>query len=263
MKILEEKHKKMPPMFLQSEIKESLRSIGWSVPKFASKYIIDTSDSDVEEHEVVKFQNKVKKSLDRESTKDEVLIKYLTFIKESEDYLKIRTEDLSLSLSSVIKLFETISKENEIKEKEEIPEYERGVLDVAKAYALSIGTAWNFNIIQISANDDYENRYLVLWDGDIKHNGGSGSWGTAMCEIVESHFGVLFVNSSEHMFNTSLRYVDSIVSFSNERLVLIGYRYGDNDPNNYPSLKYSVTMEEVSINKWIVVSDEFIGSKGL
>lgn len=260
---LEEKSKKFSTIVLQKEIKETLQAIGWSTPTFSSKYIIDTTEFDVEEHEVLKFQNKVKKQLNRPTTKEQVLIKYLAFIKESDEFLKMKPTDLLFPLNTIVELLAEVSKINEIPQKEEIPEYQRGVLDIAKAYALSIGTAWNFHVIQISANDDYDKRYLVLWEGDIKHNGGSGSWGTAMCEIVESHFGVLFVNASEHMFDTSLRCIEDVIGFSNEQLIISGYRYGDNDHNNHPSLKYLITLEEHSVNKWTVVNEEFIGSKGL
>ncbi len=239
---------------LQREIKEILKTLGWSVRRFASKFVIDTSDRDVPENEVFSFQEKVKKQLKRTTTKREKLNDYLIFIKKSDEYSKLSFSDELPIFAPLTGLFSDYP----IILKEESNEVNRQVLEVAAAYALSIGSAWSFNVISVGSDDYYDNRYVVIWEGDVGHNCGSGTWGPAMCEVVESHFGSLFVDSAEHKFDTSLRCIDEVNGYMEGDLIISGRRYDENDSNNHPSLKYIVTLRKNTENKWELNEEKFL-----
>jgi len=120
----------------QREIKQMLKQIRWSQRKFSGKYCIDESSHDIEEGEINKFQGAFKKQLRRTATKVEILDKYITFIKNTEEYKKIL---LSGSLKEFVPLTGKVQDHSVIVE-EAKPLY-RDILEVATAYALAVGAA--------------------------------------------------------------------------------------------------------------------------
>lgn len=74
---------------LQNEIKGKLRLIDWSIPKFASTYLIERTDWDVPENEIISFVEKIKKQLSRHTTNSELLNNYLRYIEKTNDYSKL------------------------------------------------------------------------------------------------------------------------------------------------------------------------------
>lgn len=237
-----EKNKKV-----QKLIRDILKELGWSVPKFATKYLTDTSQYDASEDEYKAFVERVKKHLSRGSTKIETLEIYLNYLLKTEEYNRLLDTGKIKWLETETHILEDyqnlISNENDPARKK--------VLEVASAYALSIGTAWDFHIVSIDADEFYEKRYIVLWDADVGFNHGSGSWGTAMCEVAESHFGYPFVRMSNHQFRTGMRCVKKVVGYNEGVLTLMGLNYAPNDPNNHPSDKCIVEMVECD-SKWII-----------
>ncbi|XDF80130.1 hypothetical protein AAFX60_017280 [Aliivibrio fischeri] len=251
--------KKIESQNIKREIKEILSVLCWSVPKFTSKYIIDTSDRDVPDHEIKTCQEKIKQQLRRDTTPKEKLVPLLNFLKATEEYSKLIIDNKIPKFEPLTGLFSDYA----IILREESNPINRKVLEVAAAYALAIGTAWGFNIVPIYTSDDYEKRYIVIWEGDVGHNCGSGTWGPAMCEVAESHFGSLFVDSAEHVFDTTLRCIDEVIGYSNGALILSGRRYANDDSNNYPSLKYLVKLSKNTENKWELNEEEFLSKKYL
>lgn len=240
----------------QRQIKTLLEAIGWSVAKFASSYVIDVSDIDVDEDEIIRFQEKVKKQLARtsySSAKLTVLDKYISYLIATEDFNRISSQDKSLyvELTGLIQDYWVIVDEEKDLEK-------RSVLEVAAAHALSIGSAWDFNIVKIS-NDEFCERFLVIWEGDVGHNGGSGTWGPVMCEVSEGSFGRYYVESTYREFETGLRCIDDVEGFSDDILVLTGRKYADSDSNNHPSLCFRVKLKQGLEMNWNIVEEEFIG----
>jgi hypothetical protein len=238
----------------QRQIKNLLDAIGWSVAKFASSFVIDTNDFDVDEDEIVRFQEKVKKQLARtsySSAKLAVLDKYINYLFATEEFKRMTFQDRSLyvELTGFIQDYWVIVDEEKDLEK-------RRVLEVAGAHALSIGSAWDFNVVKTS-DDDFEKRFLVIWEGDVGHYGGSGTWGPAMCEVVEGSFGRYFVESTHKHFETGLRCIDDVEGFSDHTLVVSGRRYADSDSNNHPSLRFRVKLEK-GLEHWDIVEEEFI-----
>jgi hypothetical protein len=240
---------------LQREIKQALKALGWSVPKFSSSYLIEINDRDIPEDEVQSFIEKVKKQLVRTTTKPEILQEYFSYIEGLDEYSKLSLNKKVpefLPLNGVFSDYSTILEE-------EPNIISRKVLEVAAAYALSIGTAWRFNVIALGASEYYDNHYLVIWEGDVGHNGGSGTWGPVMCEVIQSHFGSLYVDHAEHMFETSLRCIDEVVGVEDGKLILVGRRYDEEDTNNHPSLNFIVKLKRNSHNKWELCEESFIG----
>lgn len=249
-------NKKLETLNLQRQIKADLNSLNWSIASFASKYLIDNSKYDVEEHEVKTFQERVKKQLARSTTNPELLLKYNNFIRNSEEYKKLGDECAQRYIQPLTGLIsDYVSLLNEAQ-----GETEREVLEVAAAHALSVGTAWDFHFMQINHDDSYDTRYLTLWEGDIGHGGGSGSWGTAMCEVVRSHWGVLFVRRTDYFFNTGLRTVSEILGFNDGLLKLRGLDYDNDDANNFPTLVYDVELLEQH-GVWSLTSKKLVGKK--
>ncbi len=249
-------NKKLEVINLQRRIKADLKTLNWSIAHFASGYLIENSEYDVDESEIKTFQEKVKKQLARSTTNLKLLLKYHSFIRNSKEYKKLGDEceqgHLQL-LTGLISDYVALLNETQCETK-------RKVLEVAAAHALSVGTAWDFHFTQINHDDSYDTRYLTLWEGDIWHGGGSGSWGTAMCEVVTSHRGALFVRRTDYSFKTGLRTVSEIIGFNDGVLRLTGLDYDDNDANNYPSLIYDVELIEQH-GDWFLTSKKLVGKK--
>lgn len=241
----------------QREIKHLLKNIGWNMRQFSDKYLVDINDYDVEEHEFQNHYEKFKKQLKRESTGIELLLPYILFIKETSEYNKLK-------LSTNFNDFEPLTgliKDHQIISSEEPNSELSNVLGVATAYALAIGVAWNFKVVSIGTNEYIgSNRFVVIWTGDVGHNGGSGSWGTAMCEVAESFSGVYFVENALPHFETSLRDITEILEFNNGELSLIGYDYGEGDVNNKPTMKYQVKLVQgnADSDQWKVIDRKFL-----
>ncbi|HCM0819743.1 TPA: hypothetical protein N2785_004470 [Vibrio parahaemolyticus] len=238
---------------LQRQIKADLKGVGWSVRYFASKYITDTDDYDTPETDVKRFQESVKKQLSRSTTDIKLLEKYQNYIRQSDEFQKLVDEDLVESvqpLTGFIADYEALIKDEQDKDK-------RKVLEVAAAHALSVGSAWEFHIIKIDADDTYDTRYIALWEGDIGHNGGSGCWGSAMCEVSESRWGRMFVRRFEPSFKTGLKTISEIIKFSEGKIILRGLDYGSNDLNNFPSQEYEVELTEQS-GTWNLINKTLI-----
>ena len=51
----------------QREIKYLLKNIGWNMRQFSDKYLVDTKEYDVEEHEFQNHYEKLKKQLKKNS----------------------------------------------------------------------------------------------------------------------------------------------------------------------------------------------------
>lgn len=239
---------------LQREIKHILNALKWSYNNFSGKYLIEENDYDVEEEEITKFTEALKKQLKRKTTKTELLNKYLEFLKQTSEYKKLKKlspESLNIEqLKGLIRDYQSIlDEEKNSKHKK--------VLEVAVAYALSIGSAWDFNIIPI-CSDKFSQHFLVIWEGDIGHNGGSGTYGIEMCEVFEGSFGQLYVSPSYPDFYTGLRFLDHVVGYENNKLILVGYCYDDGDARCCPSLEYKNVMTKKDEGKWELIEENFI-----
>ncbi len=73
---------------LQKNIKEILNKLGWSYKEFADFIYCETHDIDTED-EVRKFGEKVKKELNRKTTKPEKLEKYLDILFTDKEVQKL------------------------------------------------------------------------------------------------------------------------------------------------------------------------------
>ncbi|MFM2481728.1 hypothetical protein [Celerinatantimonas sp. YJH-8] len=232
----------------QRKIKGILLSLGWSINKFASRYMIDNSDYDVEEDEILRFQEKVKKQLSRltvSELKNQALDDYLQFLEGTDEYHKIKDKiKLPSSLTGFINDYQLILNEERSK-------VARQVLEVAAAYALSLGAALAFNVV---ATAD-QMRYLVIWEGDIGYR---GCWEPAICEVIKNSEGRFYVQQAELHFHPGLCFIDDVIAYDNNQLILSGYRYDRHDPVVYPTLKYWVTLTKDSDNAWQVIEEHLI-----
>lgn len=241
---------------LIKEIKETLTYIGLGQKRFGEMYAIEKADVDLDQDVIEREGERIKKQLQRSTTKSSDLESYLEFIRTTPEYQKavvpLRGIPYRRPNSTIID-YETIGIDD-------IKLENRSVRETAASYAYAVGFAWNFQVIYLETNW-LGRRFLVLWDGDIGMNGGSGSWGTAMVEVQESRFGQFYVDKSDLHFNTGMRCVARAINFHKGVLSLVGYKYGKDDPNNHPSLVYKVNMKKNKSGEWHIASEQFLGFK--
>lgn len=238
------------------EIKVTLDYIGVSQSKFAGRFADQVMPNEPNEDELTREANKIKKQLQRQTTKPERLRQFLVFIKELDEYLNASIPESGIPyehLTGQIIDYPIVVREHD-------NDLDRSVIEVAAAYAFAVGTAWNFKVIPIEPNH-IGNRYVVFWEGDVGHGGGSGSWGPAMCEVQESHFGYYYVDTSDLYIDIKLKSIAQAIEYCDGKLSVVGYRYGKDDANNRPSLVCSVTLEKNEAEKWEVVAEKHLGTK--
>lgn len=234
-------------------LKATLKTIGLSQRSFAERYVLETYEY-ADEETINRSRDKIIKQLNRVTTSPELINTYMQFIKSTKEFSvasPLKNDELYKPLTGVISDYAVIVRETS-------DETERTVMEVAAAYAFAVGTAWHFEVVEIE-DDGLAKRFLVLWEGDVGLGGGSGSWGTAMCEVQESHFGHHFVDKAEHRFETGLRCVSRIDGYHDGVLTLIGCEYAENDVNNYPSKVFKVSMSKDNDTRWKVINKEFLG----
>lgn len=240
----------------QREIRWILHVLGWSINRFASRYMIDTNDYDVDESEIIRFQEKVKKQLTRVSVSDlkiQALDDYLSFLMETDEYHKAHQREVIKALhplTGFMRDYQLILDAAET-------ELQQQVLAVAAGYALSLGAACSFHVIAITekANSAGDHRYLVIWEGD---KGYQDRWQPALCEVVQPQQGRCYVASADLHFTRSLAFIESVESYHAGRLIIVGYRYAKDDSVHYPSLKYRVILEQSSTHRWRKIEEYLI-----
>lgn len=73
---------------LQAQIKKIIKQLGWSQNQFAKSYYTHTHDWD-DDDEILKFQECLKKELQRTTTSKERLLTYLYFLNQDEKVQKM------------------------------------------------------------------------------------------------------------------------------------------------------------------------------
>lgn len=257
----------------QRKINWILTNIGLSKRQFAGMYIIDISSCDPSEDEIRCFYEKFKKQISRPSAsakKIKELDDYIYYLEHSDTYKHYCNQRDVKCLEEIeslppFKFLTGFISDYLILIADEKDTQIQKVLEVAVAYALSLGTAWNFQVIKAVNKKDPcdECRYLVIWEGDVGYSGGSGSWEPNICQVSESHWGSLYIENAEHMlshgqFNTSLKSVEEIITYDDGVLTLVGYKYGEGDPNNHPSLKCQTKMQRNVNGLWTEIEERFL-----
>ena len=244
-------NKKLEILNLQRQIKADLNRLNWSIASFASKYLIDNSEYDIEEHEVKTFQERVKKQLTRSTTNPQLLLKYYQFICNSEEYKKLEDKCEKRYIQPLTGLIsDYVCLLNEAQD-----ETERTVLEVAAAHALSVGTAWDFHITQIIMMILTEVSYALGGCSDMV----VVQVLTPRCGCT-SRWGALFVRKTDYSFNTGLRTVSEILGFNDGLLKLRGLDYDKGDANNFPSLVYDVELLELH-GVWSLTSKRLVSTR--
>lgn len=188
-------YKKLQIINRLREIKFLRHIVGWTIPYFASSYLIEVRDDDVEEKDIEKFKERVKKQLGRVTYSEgklKDLKSYIDFIKSTSEY---RNSPLAQELEfkelvGSVDDYKLLLNENGSKESEDI-------LSVAILHALSIGGAWDFKIKEPEENED-DLYYRVTWLGCL---GFDDDWKEMACTIVKDYSGHLFVRSVEEGFD--------------------------------------------------------------
>lgn len=114
-------------------------------------------------------------------------------------------------------------------------------------------------------DDRMDEKYAVLWVGDIGCVGGSGTEGTHVSIVTVSTGDSYVVNplqsSPTVQFESPVRYVERIVGNTRDSLILEGKEYGPNDSNCCPSVKVRFTLRADEKGNWKLVEKQVIPSK--
>lgn len=108
-------------------------------------------------------------------------------------------------------------------------------------------------------------RYAVLWHGDLACSGGSDSDRThlAIATCNTGQFVVQPESSSPVVaFESPVRSVSRIVSYSARILVLEGMEYGPGDPNSAPSVPVRFMLRVDARGNWVLVDKVFLARAG-
>jgi len=102
--------------YLQQKIKKSLKKIGWTQRKFAEEFY-----NCIDENEINKETEKIKKHLQRKTTNIEILKKYLLFLSKEEEICEtyLFDDEFDLNFNKRLKeisqnMYEKIAEKNVI-----------------------------------------------------------------------------------------------------------------------------------------------------
>lgn len=100
-------------------------------------------------------------------------------------------------------------------------------------------------------------KYAVLWAGDMGCYGGSGSERTHLA-IATFNTGQFVVqpelSTPVAAFDSPVRFVTGVVSYSADTLILEGNEYGPDDPRSAPSIPVRFTLRADAKGNWRMVN---------
>ncbi len=106
-------------------------------------------------------------------------------------------------------------------------------------------------------NNREDERYAVLWEGDIGCSGGSGSQGTALAIVTIGAGNTAVVDplrsSPAIRFESPARLIDRIVGNTRDTLVLEGKEHGPKDAECCPSVSVRFTLRVDQRGNWKLV----------
>lgn len=145
-------------------------------------------------------------------------------------------------------------------------------LKVLKKYTETVACPTNFdlenkkplaslldNVFTIKRDTKYgEATYYVLWSGDFGCMGGSGTESFYVSEIYRDDSSKPFLVMNDEAFGKAFseintRFIESIKQYGISHFEVIALKYGKDDANCCPSLKYQYTVRKNS-GEWVISS---------
>lgn len=133
----------------------------------------------------------------------------------------------------------------------------------ASAVACPIGRIRPDDVLQLSPGKEgvVLPKYAVLWAGDMTCYGGSGSEQTQLT-IATVNSGQFVVqpelSSPVIAFESPVRFVERVVSYSSRNLVLEGKEYGPGDPQSTPTVPVRFILRVDAKGNWRLVDKVFL-----
>ena len=139
-------------------------------------------------------------------------------------------------------------------------EIKRGIADAVRRYANAISCPGvkvrSEDVLALVPGEDDErrlSRYAVLWSGDLGCFGGAG--------IEATHLAIATISSGKYIvdprlsspvveFDSPVRFVKRVVSYSEESLTLQGNVYGPQDKNGIPTIPVRFTVKLDDKGNW-------------
>jgi hypothetical protein len=108
-------------------------------------------------------------------------------------------------------------------------------------------------------------RYAVLWNGDLACFGGA--------QADKTYLAIATLNTGQYVvqpelsspvvaFESPVRLVSRIVSYTGRILVLEGQEYGPGDPDNAPSVPVRFMLRVDGKGNWMLVDKVFLAQSG-
>lgn len=251
---------------LQKSIKQTIALLGWSLKDFVSKFMIETHDS-VEEEDINQFYETMRKQLDRDSTSQQLLVKYHTFLFSTDEYKHLRkisdtsSEPNNFPLMKISEIpYESPSNSPKIEDFE--------VLSMAISYAKAMGSCWDFTLIKndlVTEDPDLEFEeplYIVIYQCDFGFGGGSGCRGVGIIEIKAKHsgFGGFFIADKKCEIDCGGARFSHVVGMKEGELIIMVRDFDSLDHQVGQTLFAKVILSKNldSSNEWKVKSKEYI-----
>ena len=252
---------------LQQSIKQTIALLGWSMKDFVGKYMIDTHDS-VDEEDINQFYETVRKQMERDSTKEELLVKYHSFLFATDEYKVLRTMSDNSANTSSYPLMNISEITYELPSDRSQQLEEDKVLSMAISHAQRMGDCWDFTLIknELAIKDsitEYEEPfYVVIYQCDFGFNGGSGCYGVGVIEIWSrySGFGDFFIADKKCEIDCGGGRFSHVVAMKKGELIIVVKDFDSLDPQPIQTLFAKIVLSRYlnNSNVWQVKSKEYI-----
>ena len=122
---------------------------------------------------------------------------------------------------------------------------ENNAIKLVKKYSSTVACSINTQSYKaIKSTIDYEDYYVVYWEGDLGCSMGRGSINGQFTVVRNTRFGDQYVLPQVQQPEIDLVCVDSMI-VNNEEVAIYGVSYGENDHQSAPNKKiqYNVKLE--------------------
>lgn len=144
-----------------------------------------------------------------------------------------------------------------------VAEQTKEIINVVKKYGSSIGCIeaepTSKDIFAMTAfktdADRMDAKFAVTWLGDIGCAGGSGTVSKNVAIVRIGAATTFYVDALESApaLELPIGRIERIVGATKDSLVIDANRHGENDANNFPSIRERFTLKQLGEGKWKVV----------
>lgn len=250
---------------LQSSIKHTIALLGWSLKDFVGKYMIETHDF-VEEEDINQFYETVRKQIERDTTKVELLVKYHSFLFATDEYKNLRTISENTSTPNSYPLMNIPEINYELTP--DRTQKEEELLLMGISYAEKMGSCWDFTIVKNdlvtkdSLSKYEEPSYIIIYQCDFGFNGGSGCYGVGVIEIWAKNcgFGGFYIADKKCEIDCGGARFSHVVGMKKGELIIVAKDFDSLDPQSKQTLSAKIVLSRHHSGSkvWQMKSKEYI-----